>query len=104
MHYNILSSDNASTVVAEYAAEYRAGKDYQSEAQLEQDFIKRLQGQGYEYISLSAGQAGVTDEAGLVLNLRHQLETLNGYTFTDSEWERKTKSLVRRRRTYRVNT
>ena len=79
--YNIVSSDNASTVVAEYAAEYRAGKDYQSEAQLEQDFIKRLSEQGYEYIS-------VTDEAGLVLNLRYQLETLNGYTFTDSEWER----------------
>lgn len=79
--YNIVSSDNDSTVVAEYAAEYRAGKDYQSEAQLEQDFIKRLQGQGYEYIS-------VTDEEGLVLNLRRQLETLNGYTFTDSEWER----------------
>jgi type I restriction enzyme R subunit len=79
--YNIVSSDNASTVVAEYTAEYRAGKDYQSEAQLEQDFIKQLQGQGYEYIS-------VTDESGLILNLRRQLEALNKYTFTDSEWER----------------
>lgn len=77
--YNIVSSDNDSTVVAEYAAEYRTGKDYQSEAQLERDFIKQLGEQGYEYIS-------VTDEAGLVLNLRHQLETLNGYIFTDSEW------------------
>lgn len=79
--YNIVSSDNDSTVVAEYAAEYRAGKDYQSEAQLEQEFIKRLSAQGYEYIS-------ITDEAGLVLNLRHQLETLNGYTFSDPEWAR----------------
>ena len=73
--YNIVSSDNASTVVAEYSAEYRAGKDYQSEAQLEQDFIKRLSEQGYEYIR-------VTNETGLVLNLRRQLEALNGYTFT----------------------
>ena len=81
MEYNIISSDNASTVVAEYTAEYRVAKDYQSEAQLEQDFIKRLQEQGYEYIS-------VTDEAGLVNNLRRQLEALNGYTFTDSEWTR----------------
>jgi type I restriction enzyme R subunit len=79
--YNIVSSDNASTVVAEYSAEYRAGKDYQSEAQLEQDFIKRLSEQGYEYTR-------VTNETGLVLNLRRQLEALNGYTFTDSEWER----------------
>ena len=61
--YNIVSSDNDSTVVAEYAAEYRAGKDYQSEAQLEQDFIKRLSAQGYEYIS-------ITDEACLLYTSR----------------------------------
>jgi type I restriction enzyme R subunit len=81
MTYNIVSSDNNSTVVAEYAAEYRAGEQYQSEAQLERDFISRLQGQGYEYIS-------VTDEAGLAANLRRQLEMVNGYTFSDSEWAR----------------
>ena len=81
MTYNIVSSDNDSTVVAEYKAEYRAAKDYQSEADLEREFIKRLQGQGYEYIN-------VTDEPGLVANLRRQLEALNGYTFTDPEWSR----------------
>ena len=32
--YNIVSSDNESTVVAEYAAEYRTGEDYQSEIQI----------------------------------------------------------------------
>ena len=80
-YYNIVSSDNESTVVAEYTPSPRRDDFYQSEAQLEQDFIKRLQGQGYEYIS-------VTNEAGLVDNLRRQLETLNGYSFTDSEWAR----------------
>jgi type I restriction enzyme R subunit len=79
--YNIVSSDNESTVVAEYTPSYRRDDYYQSEAQLEQDLIKRLQGQGYEYIS-------VTDEAGLVTNLRRQLEMLNGYVFSDSEWTR----------------
>ena len=79
--YNIVSSDSDSTVVAEYAAEYRTAMDYQSEADLERDFIKRLTEQGYEYIS-------VTDEAGLVDNLRRQLETVNGYDFTDAEWKR----------------
>jgi type I restriction enzyme R subunit len=81
MTYSIVSADNDSTVVAEYAAEYRTVEDYQSEADLEREFIKRLQGQGYENIS-------VADEAGLVSNLRHQLESLNDYTFTDTEWER----------------
>jgi type I restriction enzyme R subunit len=79
--YNIVSSDNDSTVVAEYAAEYRTAKDYQSEADLEHDFIKRLQEQGYEYIN-------VTDEVSLVANLRLQLEALNSYNFTDAEWSR----------------
>jgi len=79
--YNIVSSDNESTVVAEYTPSYRRDDYYQSEAELEQDFINQLKGQGYEYIS-------VTDEEGLVANLRKQLETLNKYTFTDSEWTR----------------
>jgi type I restriction enzyme R subunit len=79
--YNIISSDNQTTVVAEYAAEYRTAKDYQSEADLEREFIKRLGGQGYEYIR-------VADEAGLVANLRRQLTALNGYDFTDGEWSR----------------
>ncbi|HQO05527.1 MAG TPA: type I restriction endonuclease subunit R [Fervidobacterium sp.] len=37
--------------------------------------------QGYEYIS-------VHNEAALISNLRKQLELLNDFTFTDSEWER----------------
>ncbi|MCL2047833.1 MAG: type I restriction endonuclease subunit R [Defluviitaleaceae bacterium] len=81
MKYSIVSSDNESTVVAEYTPDPRRDDFYQSEAQLEQDFIKRLVGQGYEFIS-------VTDEAGMISNLRCQLEALNGYTFTDSEWTR----------------
>lgn len=79
--YNIVAATNESTVVAEYTPEaYRAG-DYQSEAALEKDFINRLCGQGYEYIN-------VTDEAALVSNLRSQLELLNHFTFSDTEWDR----------------
>lgn len=79
--YNIVSSDNESTVVAEYNPSLRLDDSYQSEAQLEQDFIKRLTEQGYEYIS-------IINEDGLVSNLRRQLETLNDYSFTDTEWKR----------------
>jgi type I restriction enzyme R subunit len=79
--YNIVSSDNESTVVAEYTPVPRRDDSYQSEADLEREFIKRLQGQGYEYIS-------VTDEAELIANLRVQIERLNDYKFYDSEWGR----------------
>ncbi|HQQ17628.1 MAG TPA: type I restriction endonuclease subunit R, partial [Fervidobacterium sp.] len=54
---------------------------YQSEAELEREFIRQLISQGYEYIS-------VHNEAALISNLRKQLELLNDFTFTDSEWER----------------
>ena len=46
--YNIVSSDNASTVVAEYTPEYRSAQDYQSEAEMEREFIRQLSAQGYE--------------------------------------------------------
>ncbi|MCD9020578.1 type I restriction endonuclease subunit R [Cohnella silvisoli] len=78
--YNIIAADNKSTVVAEYSSEYRVTKEYQSEAQLEQEFIKRLQEQGYEYIN-------VANDTELITNLRRHLEVLNDYSFTDTEWE-----------------
>lgn len=80
--YNIVASTDEATVVAEYAAEYNVRPEkYQSEAELEREFIKQLTSQGYEYIS-------VHNEAALIGNLRKQLELLNDFTFTDSEWEK----------------
>lgn len=80
--YNIVASTDEATVVAEYAAEYNVRPEkYQSEAELEREFIKQLTSQGYEYIS-------VHNEASLIENLRKQLELLNDFTFTDSEWEK----------------
>ena len=69
-----------STVVAEYTPAVRRAKDYQSEAELEQAFIEQLQQQAYERLT-------ITSEAELTSNLRTQLEKLNNYTFTDSEWK-----------------
>mgnify|MGYP000959949321 FL=1 len=80
--YNIVASTDEATVVAEYAAEYNVRSEkYQSEAELEREFIRQLTSQGYEYIS-------VHNEAALIANLRKQLELLNDFTFTDSEWDR----------------
>lgn len=80
--YNIVASTDEATVVAEYAAEYNVSPEkYQSEAELEREFIRQLTSQGYEYIS-------VHNEASLIENLRKQLELLNDFTFTNSEWDR----------------
>jgi type I restriction enzyme R subunit len=80
--YNIVASTDEATVVAEYVAEYNVRPEkYQSEAELEREFIRQLTSQGYEYIS-------VHNEASLIENLRKQLELLNDFTFTDSEWDK----------------
>ncbi|MDP3387880.1 MAG: type I restriction endonuclease subunit R [Eubacteriales bacterium] len=79
--YNIVVSSNESTVVAEYATQYNHSGSYQSEAELENEFIRLLQTQGYEYLRIH-------NEAALITNLRKQLELLNSYTFLDEEWNR----------------
>jgi type I restriction enzyme, R subunit len=79
--YNIISSSSEETVVSEYTPNTYRVSDYQSEADLEKELIKQLQTQGYEYLTIH-------NEADLVLNLRTQLQFLNHYTFTDSEWKR----------------
>ena len=78
--YNVVAENPLSTVVAEYTPMYRVEKSYQSEAELERAFIELLELQAYEYLPISS-------EVDLVLNLRKQLERLNTYAFTDSEWE-----------------
>lgn len=79
--YNLIAATSESTVVAEYTPEGRRSDSYQSEAALEQEFIRLLQGQGYEYLSIHS-------EGELIANFRRQLELLNHYSFTDSEWDR----------------
>ena len=79
--YNIIAATTESTVVSEYIPEPRKSDAYQSEAPLENEFIRLLQGQGYEYIR-------VRSEAELIQNLRCQLEALNRMTFTEEEWKR----------------
>lgn len=78
--YNMVASSNESTVVAEYIPDPTRSDAYQSEAALEQEFIRQLTAQGYEYLTIH-------NEAELISNLRRQLEALNDYIFSDSEWE-----------------
>lgn len=78
--YNLVAENTQSTVVAEYVSDVKRVSQYQSEDALEKAFIKQLESQAYEYLN-------ITSENDLILNLRKQLEKLNNYTFSDSEWE-----------------
>ena len=77
--FNLVAENSQSTVVAEYSPDGKRIAHYQSEADLERAFIEQLVTQAYEYLP-------ITTEADLVTNLRLQLEKLNGFTFTDTEW------------------
>ena len=79
--YNVVMEMSNSTVVTEYKPTQKRSDSYQSEATLEKEFIKMLEEQGYDYLQIH-------DFNTLINNLRKQLELLNKYNFTDSEWER----------------
>jgi type I restriction enzyme R subunit len=78
--YKLVAENTESTVVAQYEAETRKDRSYQSEAELEKAFISLLKNQAYTFLSIKT-------EKDLVDNLRAQLEVLNGYQFTDKEWK-----------------
>ena len=79
--YNMLISTLESTVVTEYVKEDTPVYTYQSEADLEREFIKNLQNQGYEYLIIH-------NEKELIANLKDKLEKLNNIIFSEKEWER----------------
>ena len=79
--YNVVMEMKNATVVSEYEPEKKRSDAYQSESALEKEFIRMLTEQGYDYLEIH-------DSETLVSNLRKQLEILNDYQFSDSEWTR----------------
>ena len=79
--YNVVMEMKNATVVSEYEPEKKRSDAYQSEAALEKEFIRMLTEQGYDYLEIH-------DSETLVNNLRTQLELLNDYKFSESEWSR----------------
>ena len=78
--FNIVAATNEDTVVAAYEPSKVRSDSYQSEAELEKEFIRLLCEQGYTYLPLHT-------EDELIDNLRSQLEELNHYQFSDTEWQ-----------------
>ena len=80
-YFNIVAQTTENTVVTEYEPVKARSTGYQSEAALEKEFIRMLTDQGYEYLAIH-------HEKDLIANLRIQLEKLNNYQFSESEWDR----------------
>ena len=80
-YFNIVAQTNESTVVTEYKPNAKRSDAYQSEAQLEEEFIRLLQEMSYEYLPIHK-------ENDLIDNLRNKIERLNNYEFSDNEWNR----------------
>ena len=79
--YNVVMEMNNSTVVTEYEPVKKKSDSYQSEQALENEFIRMLTEQGYDHLEIHNAES-------LINNLRTQLEIVNDYKFTDSEWDR----------------
>lgn len=86
-YFNIVAETNKNTVVTKYEHVKRHSDQYQSEVELEKEFIHMLSEQGYEYLQIHS-------EGEMVSNIRHQLEVLNACSFSDAEWERFFKNCI----------
>ncbi|MCZ2204434.1 type I restriction endonuclease subunit R [Bartonella sp. A05] len=78
--YNTIAENPNSTVVAEYVPEKKEATHYQSENELELEFIRLLKTNGYEYLN-------ITQNDDLLYNLRVQLSRLNEMEFSETEWQ-----------------
>lgn len=79
-YFNIVAETSENTVITEYEPVKKKSESFESEAALEQEFIRLLCEQGYEYLPIHT-------EKDLIANLRGKLEELNHYQFSDTEWD-----------------
>lgn len=80
--YKAVAESNSFIVLDKYAKEWQLNESYQSEGDLEREFIQDLHNQGYEY------EPGLNTPKKLLANVREQLQTLNNMQFADGEWIR----------------
>ena len=77
-----IAESNNFIVLDKYTKIEQEGSSYQSEADLENELIKDLSNQGYEFL----GDLNSPDK--MLLNVRLQLQELNKIDFLDNEWNR----------------
>ena len=80
--YKTIAESNNFIVLDRYTKQWQVAEGYQSEGDLEREFIQDLQNQGYEYLP------ALTSPDALLANVRTQLQSLNTVEFSDAEWRR----------------
>jgi type I restriction enzyme R subunit len=81
-NYKTIAESKNFIVLDQYAAQWKVAESYQSENDLEREFIQDLVNQGYEHL------ADLSTPEALLANVRVQLQTLNKVSFADGEWLR----------------
>ncbi len=80
--YKTIAESNSFIVLDKYTREWQVCESYQSEYDLEREFIQDLQNQGYEYVP------DMNTSEKLRANVREQLQALNNVQFAEGEWAR----------------
>lgn len=80
--YKTIAESNNFIVLDKYSKDWQVNESYQSEYDLEREFIQDLQNQGYDYVP----DLNTPDK--LIANVREQLQALNNMQFSDGEWLR----------------
>ncbi len=82
INYKPIAESNNFIVLDKYSREWQVKEGYQSEDDLEREFIEDLQNQGYEYLP------GLNTPEAMLANVRAQLQILNRTEFSEGEWLR----------------
>jgi type I restriction enzyme, R subunit len=80
--YNAIAESKNFIVLDRYTKDLQLNERYQSESDLEREFIRDLENQGFEYLP------SINTPDTLRANVRTQIQTLNNVQFSDSEWQR----------------
>ncbi|MDF1584527.1 MAG: type I restriction endonuclease subunit R [Methyloprofundus sp.] len=80
--YKTIAESKNFIVLDKYTKQLQVSEAYQSEYDLESEFIADLKNQGYEYLP------NLTRPGDLLANVRTQLQALNAVQFSDGEWQR----------------
>ena len=80
--YKPIAESNNFIVLDKYTRHAQVNEPYQSEYDLEREFVQDLQHQGYDYLP----ELNTPDK--LLANVRAQLQTLNNVQFSEPEWLR----------------
>ena len=80
--YKVIAESKNFIVLDKYEKIPQINEPYQSEYQLEMEFIKDLVNLGYEY------RDDIKTYTDMLQNIREKLQNLNNVRFSDSEWKR----------------